>query len=249
MRLNEKYNEELMEQDQIWHKKKLLRAIYKQFYLLINTYVKRKNLTGSVVEIGSGISKIKEIIADCVCTSPNETRFCDKIENAYNLSFENSSISNLILFDVFHHIRYPGDALDEFNRVLENSGRLIIFEPCMSVLGIIVYGLFHDEPIALTKTITWKNDNKCGKDYQAYYAAQGNASRIFDNKNNSVISDEWNVITIKKLSAISYIASGGYSMKQLYPTSFLPLMKYIDKVSDLFPILFATRMLVILEKK
>jgi hypothetical protein len=59
---------------------------------------------------------------------------------------------------------------------------------------------------------------------------------------------DWKKIKTIRLSAISYVASGGYSKPQLYPTSMLPLLKRLEKVLDLFPVLFATRLLVVLEK-
>jgi hypothetical protein len=50
------------------------------------------------------------------------------------------------------------------------------------------------------------------------------------------------------MSAIAYAASGGFSKPQLYPTAALPVIRKFEKALDLFPALFATRLLVILEK-
>ena len=74
----------------------------------------------------------------------------DRVESAYNLSFSDNSISHLILFDVWHHLEYPVNALKEAHRVLTSGGTLIIMEPAMSVLGRIVYGKFHHEPLGLS---------------------------------------------------------------------------------------------------
>ncbi len=43
--------------------------------------------------------------------------------------------------------------------------------------------------------------------------------------------------------------SGGLRNRQLYPTMLYRMMKRIDSLLDFVPLLFATRMLVILEKK
>ena len=66
------------------------------------------------------------------------------------LTFADESVANLILFDVWHHLEYPGTALAEFQRVLAKGGRLVIFDPAMGLLGRAVYGLCHHEPLALT---------------------------------------------------------------------------------------------------
>ena len=56
------------------------------------------------------------------------------------------------------------------------------------------------------------------------------------------------MIKAQQISAIAYAASGGFSKPQLYPTAALPLLRKLETILDLFPILFATRLLVILEK-
>ena len=60
--------------------------------------------TGSVVELGSGIGNIKEVIPTCMRTDLFQNPWLDRVENVYDLSFESASVSDLILFDVFHHL-------------------------------------------------------------------------------------------------------------------------------------------------
>ena len=172
----------------------------------------------------------------------------DQVENAYQLSFADESISDLILTDVFHHLKYPGTALTEFSRVLRKSGRVIMLEPCLSALGLLVYGVLHEEPIAVTKNIEWNAPQNWSPENIDYYAAQGNASRVFVGKRFRDKLEDWQTVRTQRLSAIAYAASGGFSKPQLYPTSALPLMRKLEKALDLFPALFATRLLVILEK-
>ncbi|MCX6719017.1 MAG: methyltransferase type 11, partial [Candidatus Taylorbacteria bacterium] len=59
----------------------------------------------------------------------------------------------------------------------------------------------------------------------------------------------WNVVSIKKLSAISYILSGGFSRRSMYSPKLLPIIKLLDSVCNLLPWLFATRVIIVLEKK
>lgn len=94
---------------------------------------------------------MKEVIPDCICTDIFPNPWIDRIESVYTTSFENNTVSNIIIFDVFHHIEFPANAFEEFKRILVKNGRVIIFEPCMSLLGIIVYGFLHQEPLGLFK--------------------------------------------------------------------------------------------------
>lgn len=230
-----------------WNSKPLLQLVYADFYRFI-----QQNLSGlpdgRIVELGSGLGNIREIIPNCIRTDLFPYPWIDQIENAYQLSFEDESVSDLILTDVFHHLKYPGTALNEFDRVLRKGGRVIMLEPCLSFLGCIVYGLLHVEPIAITKQINWFSPADWSADQIDYYAAQGNATRVFVGKKYLPLLNRWKKVEPIRLSALSYAASGGYSTSQLYPTRLLPFLKRIEKTLDKFPILFATRLLVILEK-
>lgn len=230
-----------------WNRKPLLKILYGDFYRLIAQ--KLSHLPESkVVELGSGLGNIKEFIPDCLRTDLFPNPWIDQVENAYQLSFQDESISDLIMTDVFHHLRYPGTALQEFHRVLRRGGRVIMLEPAVSLLGLIVYGAMHSEPIALTRRIEWLAPQGWSAADIDYYAAQGNATRVFLGKNHGSLLSQWSSIETVRLSALAYAASGGFSGPQLYPKSVLMLIKGVEKVLDLFPALFATRLLIVLEK-
>ena len=242
-----------LHQDQIeknyeyWNQKPILKTLYGDFYRRIAK--KLSNLPGArIVELGSGLGNIREFIPNCIRTDLFPNPWIDQIENAYQLSFPDESVSDLILTDVFHHLRYPGTALEEFSRVLRKGGRVIMLEPCMSVLGLLVYGIPHDEPVAVTKKIEWQAPQGWSPQQIDYYAAQGNASRVFVGQRFRHKLGDWRTIKTQRFSAIAYAASGGFSKPQLYPTAALPLLRKLERVLDLFPLLFATRLLVILEK-
>jgi len=242
------HNAEINKKLHNWNSKPVLQKIYKDFYSLISTYI-RPDISGKIVELGSGIGNLKTIIPECITTDLFLNPWIDQVENAYELSFDNNSISHLILFDVLHHLEFPGTALHEFHRVLKKEGRIIIFEPALSILGLIIYGLFHHEHVKLKDSIQlYKPEYLSPKDMN-YYAAQGNATRIFFSKKYTNLLSDWKRISTKLISSLSYIASGGYSKPQLLPSSFFPFLYYIDRILNFMPWIFATRLLVILEKK
>ena len=243
-----KHDDEIQKNLSSWRKKPVLREIYKSFHRQIAQHI--SNEPGAyTVELGSGIGNIQEVIPHCLRTDLFPNPWIDQVENAYQLSFSDNTVDNLILFDVFHHLRYPGTALKEFHRVLTPHGRLIIFDPCMSVLGYVVFGLFHHEELGLGNEIQMFAPKEWSSHEDGYYAAQGNASRIFSGKKYISFLQEWTIITKQKMSGISYVASGGYAMPQLYLDKAFPFMKVIDRICDQVPCVFATRLLVVLEKK
>lgn len=246
---NEQHLKEILLNSEHWEKKILLRKVYSGFYDLIKKNVDF-SVKGIVVELGSGIGKIKDAIPSCITTDIFDNPWVDRVENAYKLSFEDKSVSNLILFDVFHHLEFPGNAFNEFHRVLNDNGRIIIFDPCMSALGLVSYGLLHHEPISISKEITIYAKNEKEVEASGYYAAQGNAYRVFQNQRKyETLLKKWEVINYKRYSAISYLLSGGYSKPQLYPTSIYGFMKTVDSICNVIPILYATRLLAVLKKR
>ena len=241
-------HQDLIDKNQeYWNRKPLLRILYRDFYKLISTHLSRLP-DSKIVELGSGLGNIHDVIPECLRTDLFPNPWIDQIENAYKLSFADESISDLILTDVFHHLKYPGTALNELQRVLRKGGRVLMLEPCISLLGLLVYGVLHEEPIAITKEIEWFAPQSWTPENIDYYAGQGNATRIFIRNGFRSKLNAWQKVETIRLSAIAYAASGGYSKPQLYPTAFLPLIKRLEKVLDLFPILYATRLLVILQK-
>jgi SAM-dependent methyltransferase len=162
------------------------------------------------------------------------------------MPFENGSVSHLVLFDVFHHLERPNAFFKEARRVLTNGGRVIIFEPYMSASSKAVYGLLHHEPIAWNNPIN-HSDEPPPED--RYYAAQGNATRLFFRLETEQWLKGWNVFHKQPVVSFSYLLSGGYSKPAMYPEMALPVMQKIDAMLSYLPTLFAARCLVGLTPK
>lgn len=243
----DQHDKEIRQNLNFWKNKPILHTIYRDFYRLIHEQVDY-TLEGKIVELGSGIGNIKMEIPQAICTDLFKNPWIDQVENAYALSFKDGEVSNLILFDVFHHMQYPGTAFIEFHRVLKPGGRVIIFEPAMSMTGFLVYGLFHHEPVAWFKKIQWEAPAGFNPWTSAYYAAQGNAERIFYSGNYKGEFKNWEIICRRKFSALAYVLSGGYSKPQLFPSKHYTLVKQMEKALEHLPGLFSTRLLVTIQK-
>jgi len=243
----EQHRLEINENREHWRRKPVLRRVYAQFYRDIAARINPAN-PGFVVELGSGMGNVKEHIPHCITTDVFPNPWLDRVENAYGLTFGDQTVGHLILFDVWHHLRYPGEALREFSRVLVQRGRLVIFEPAMGFLGRYVFGTFHHEPLGLENDIEWTGGEDFRPDKAGYYAAQGNASRIFTGEEFKSCLRDWEIKEIKHYSGLAYLASGGFRGPQLYPTVLLPFFNSVDSLLSKFSSL-SSRMLVVLDKK
>ena len=243
----EQHNIEIHRNREAWQRKPLLQEVYRGFYRRIASHL-TSGTTGLTVELGSGMGNIKEVVPECITTDIFPNQWLDRQENAYRLSFETGAVANLILFDVWHHLQYPGTALREFERVLAPGGRLILFEPAMGLLGRLVYAAGHHEPVALHEPIEWLAPEDFSAEDAPYFAAQSRAHRIFVRGESGSDLGAWKVIEVCPFSSLAYLLSGGFSKPQLCSERALPLLNRLDRVLSSAPGLFAVRLLVVLEK-
>lgn len=234
--------------NKILRDKKILSLHYKKFYNIIKKNLSKKS--GVILEIGSNNSDIKKTIKKCITSNYYLNKKIDKKINIYKLKIKNNSISNLIMIDVFHHLRYPGYALDQINRKLKKKGKIIMIEPAMGLIPRVIYHFFHPEPNGMSFDVKWYKKPKNIHIFKnSYFAAQGLSWRAFYRKElrlpkNLIINK------VEPFSHFAWIASGGYSFPSLYPTF---LYKFISIIDDLFTVIskefFSAKMLIVLEKK
>jgi len=222
-----------------WQAKPLLRRIYVDFFERILKLVDR-GIPGRIVEIGSGIGNIKAHLPEALCTDLFPNPWIDVVCDAYALPFDDGSVSHLILLDVFHHLRAPSAFFKEARRVLAPAGRVILVEPFISLSSFPVYGLLHHEPVAWRAPITL-DDSLPPRDY---YAAQGNATRLFFLRQAGSWPPGWEVFHAEAFSSFSYLLSGGYSKPTVYPPNCLPLLQRCDQWLSRWPRLFGARAVV-----
>jgi len=236
----EQHQTEILRNKEAWESKRLLRTIYDSFYHRITMFID-PDLKGKIVELGSGVGNLKSALPQAICTDLFPNPWLDTVCSAYAMPFENSSVSHLVLFDVFHHLERPNAFFKEARRVLIHGGRVIIFEPYISVSSRAVYGLLHHEPIAWNDPVN-RSDIPPEKD--RYYAAQGNATRLFFRTSAEQWLKGWKVFHKQPVVCFSYLLSGGYSKPAFYPEMALPLLQKIDSVLSHIPSLFAARCLI-----
>jgi SAM-dependent methyltransferase len=223
--------------------KPLISRIYGDFYDRIVSNLNR-GLTGAIVEIGSGSGELKTRIPEAICSDLFLNPWLDLVCDAYRLPFRDGTVSNLVLLDVFHHLVRPRAFLLEAERVLVPRGRVVLFEPYISLLSSVAYGLFHHEPIAWRRQIDFAPDAPARQDY---YAAQGNATRLFF-RTHDWLPERLRLRTAEAKADFAYLLSGGLSKPSLYPCACYPFFRGLDRWLSCAPGLFGGRCLVVIER-
>jgi SAM-dependent methyltransferase len=227
-----------------WERKPLSREVYRGFY---DEIPKQIDLTirGRIVEIGSGMGNLRKSVRGAITTDLFPAPWNDVVCDAYELPFKSGSLSHLILFDVFHHLEAPVAFLNEAQRTLAPNGRVIIFDPYISLASKPAYGFFHHEEIGWRAGINFSAQLSPPR---KYYAAQGNATRLFF-RDRTWLPQGWTVLAARRFAAFSYLLSGGFSKRQLYPARLLPLLRLFDRAFSMVPQPFAARCLIVLRRE
>lgn len=240
----EQHNQEIQRNREVWERKRLLRDIYTGFYRRILRRIDPR-VPGAVVEIGSGIGNLKAHFPSAIATDLFPNPWLDLVCDGYELPFRTGTLSHLVMFDVFHHLEAPMAFLAEARRALGPGGRLILFEPYVSWASLPVYGLLHPEPVAMRARMLDKTD--APPHPRRYYAAQGNATRLFFRRELSTAwSSGWSVLHREAFSCFHYLLSGGYSKPAVYPAGCAGLFRGLDNLLSRWPRAFGGRCLVVL---
>lgn len=243
------HNAEIHENLRHWQRKPALRAEYHRFYREIAARL-AATPSGPVLECGSGIGNLKSVLPSAITSDLFPNPWLDRQENIFALTYTDASLAGIVLFDVFHHLEHPGTALRELHRVLLPEARVVIFEPAAGLLGRIVLGLFHHEPLALRAPIAWEAPAGFDPHAVTYYAAQGNAWRVFGHtQSDERLHNDWIVREVRYFPALPWLLTGGFRGPSLCPQALRGVANAIERILSLAPRLFASRMIVVLEKK
>jgi SAM-dependent methyltransferase len=225
-----------------WRRKPLLRRVYDGFYDRLLALVDPA-VAGPLVEIGSGIGNLKARVPRAVATDLFPSPWLDVVCDAYRLPFGDGRVSHVILVDVFHHLQTPAAFFREARRVLAPRGRVILLDPYISLASFPVYAWLHHEPVAWQSPI---DPRETPIPNGGYYAAQGNATRVFFAREPAPWLSEWRCLHASASAEFSYLLSGGFSRAAWYSDRHLESLRRWDARLSRWPRMFGARCLVAL---
>lgn len=234
----------LIEHRETWKKKPVLRRLYTDWYQKIAGQM----VAGKTLELGGGSGNLKEFAPDVMCTDIVDVPWLDAQVDAQCLPFSDSSLSNIVLFDVLHHIENPSLFFREANRTLREKGRIIIMDPYNSLMSWPVYHFLHPEPVDFQQNPLALVEPS--KDREPFDANQAIAQLTFD-KYYSQFKEMFphlKLIQKRYLSFWVYPLSGGFENRSLIPDGLAALMMKLENRLEFLGRLMAFRIFLVLEK-
>jgi len=201
-----------------------------------------------IVDIGSGPGFLKEYAPEIISTDVEPLPWIDRVVDGCVLPFDNGSVGNLVMMDVFHHLGRPLDFLREAGRVLTTGGRVVMIEPWTSPLGRFVYAYLCHEGIDTHAD----PKNPFGGDKNAL---DGNAAlpQLVFGKGTGRVAEpirfgHLRLQSAQPLSAFAYLLTGGFKPICLLPRPLLPLVQWMDRIAEPLAGWIGVRAIIELEK-
>lgn len=236
-------------QRQMLSEKAMLRSVFDEFYHTCHK-LDEKYLQGDGkrVELGAGVSRLKELYPDIITTDIKSGDHLDMVVDAQNMPFDDETVRSLYAINCFHHMPDPSQFLRELERVLQPGGGCIFIEPYYGPLASVAFKRLFDSETFDKNQESWK-----GEDMSVMTGANQALSYIVferDKQKFAELFPHLEIVYRKTLSStIRYFLSGGLNFKQLLPDSFIPIVKGIEALLSPIESLFAMQYVMVLRKK
>ncbi|MDO8733454.1 MAG: class I SAM-dependent methyltransferase [Actinomycetota bacterium] len=192
--------------------KRFLRQLYVEWYELICSRIPATSK--SLLEIGSGAGFLREFLPQLITSEVFPLQGIDRVVDATSLEFDDDSLDAILMTNVMHHIPDLDAFFSEAERTLRNDGRLVFIEPWRTRWSDFIYRHLHHEPFE-PNAIEWRlppgGPLSSANDALPWIVFERDRVR-FERSHPDL-----QVVSIEPLMPLSYLASGGISMRALMP--------------------------------
>ncbi|MDY6791269.1 MAG: methyltransferase domain-containing protein [Thermodesulfobacteriota bacterium] len=204
--------------------KGFLRKIYEKWYDSISKSLP-SNITGPVLEIGSGGGFLKEFIPGLLSSEMFLIPGIEVALDGEKLPFKNASLGGIVMIDVFHHIPCVKSFLTEATRCVMSGGVIVMIEPWYTPWSRFVYNYLHHE--------TFDSNSKDWDFQKGGPLSRSNSALpwiVFkrDQEKFKRKFPEWEIQEIELHSPFSYLLSGGVSIRSLVPGCLFEICQRIE---------------------
>ena len=191
---------------------RFLWKVYQTFYRELMSHVP-EFVTKRLVELGSGAGFIKTLYPSVQTSDILDLPDLDMTFDGCKMPFEDAELDGILMINVLHHIKDVDLFFCEANRVLKKLGRIVMIEPANTVWGRFIYTRFHHE--IFDPSADWHVDGT-----RPLLDANDALAWIIFERDREQFVQKYPALKIIRCychTPISYLLSGGFSLKQLLP--------------------------------
>lgn len=243
-------DEMLKVHSQVLYEKQMMKEVFSEFYdtcvNLDNKYF--KNINAKRVEIGAGVSFFKKKYPEIIATDIKKAENLDMVVDAQNMPFENNSIRAIYGINCFHHFPNPNLFFKELERVLENGCGCILIDPYHGTIARWFYRKIFDQETFDIDQKEWINDSLGFMNG----ANQALSYIVFkrDLKKFEQLFPNLEIVIQKPLNNyLRYLLSGGLNFRQILPSFFSPIIKFLEFIFQPFNKQLALHHYIVIRKK
>lgn len=207
-----------------WHRSPALRTVYADLFAAM----RRVMVPGRTLEIGSGIGVARDFLPNLVTSDIVATKFVDRAVSAYAIPPE--GWSNLVAFDVLHHLQEPLRFFASAAAALAPGGRIVLIEPAGTPGARCFYRLCHVEPC---RPDLIEPPFNFAADADGSFANMGMAHALFDRHRPAVVATlrglGLKLVSVTHRDLLAYPATGGFSRPALLPAAVLRTLLALER--------------------
>lgn len=220
-------------QRELMDRRPLVKRSYDLWYQLQKQDAQRVQGAGAVLELGSGSSFLKESLPELI-TSDVQAGIADRVIDARNLPFEDSSVRAIVMSHVFHHIPDVSQFLAEAERVLVPGGVISLIEVSHTPFARFFFDRFHPELYD-----DQMQDWKFHQTHQMMDSNQALSWMVFFRDRDRFMREHPSLAVeeTRHLPWFGYLLSGGLTRKSLVPRALASVVRaFEDSIRFLDPV-------------
>ena len=239
-----KIDKRLQEFSLVWKKKRVLRAVYSNYYQRILNAC----CVGRTLEVGGGTGNLKGFASDIISIDILAAPWLDVVCDAQRLPFQGGAFSNIVMFDVLHHIDNVTLFFSEVERILCPGGRLVCLEPAITLGSWLFYNFLHHELVDMTQDPLQPIESDIKDPYDSNQAIPTLLFRKHPERFQAAFPN-LRLSKTEYLSLLAYPLSGGFQRWSLIPERLVePLLKLENRLLPVLGRWLAFRLLAVVER-
>jgi SAM-dependent methyltransferase len=230
-----------------WARKPALRAVYGDYH----ERILERCRPGTTLEIGGGSGHLAHSTSGLISLDILPAPWLDLVADAQRLPFASSSLDNVVMVDVLHHLPSPATFLAEAQRVLKPGGRLVMLEPAITPASWPFLHFLHPEDVRLgVDPLTARREDVGARD--PFESNQAIPTLLFGRRRaRERFQEQFPALQLHEcqyLSMLAYPLSGGFQRWSLLPARWVSPLLRLEESLERLGRLLAFRLLITIVK-